>query len=1053
MKKLYLKRLRKITMLIVFITACLSAFSVDNLEVSGVTNPTAANGTYIWQGVHNDHNYWENSNGWIIFWHSGYSEWEINPIIDYDDTVDEYYSWDTSDVDPPVTSSTGPWSYNVTYGFVDMVIVSVASGTAPTVSTQAVSSISTSSATGNGNITDLGSPNPTAHGVCWNTGGTPTTSDGVVDEGGASSTGTFTASITSLSANTLYYVRAYATNTEGTSYGAQVSFTTDPEAATVTTQAVDNIFTETATGYGNITDLGAPNPTAHGVCWNTGGTPTTSDGVVDNGAASSTGSFAASISSLSPNTLYYVRAYATNTVGTSYGAQVSFTTDPEVATVTTQAVSDILTTTAIGNGNITDLGSPNPTAHGVCWNTGGTPTTSDGVVDNGAASTTGAFTASITSLSASTLYYVRAYATNDAGTSYGAQVSFTSADLVAATVTTQAVSDILTTTATGNGNITDLGAPNPTAHGVCWNTTGTPTTSDDVVDNGTADATGAFTASMTSLTQNMTYYVRAYATNDAGTSYGTEESFTTNASGICQWVYIGGTTNWSERDNWIIGGLPGSNSIVTILSGDVVVDGDYECTSLTINADQSVTIDPGNTLTVSGTLTNSAGESGLVLQSDATGTGMLLNSSTGVQATVQQYLVKDQWHYMGIPTTYLTDANDVYHNCYLAWIHENNAQSTSELGWEYLTAGDSLLAMHGYAVQYNRTDSDVDTTISFTGTLNAGIVDTVFSSALQGLNFVSNPYPVTMDWSTADVVTSSTDYTYPINMRNMYDAIYLYNPSLSTYGSWVDGVSVNDQTQYIPPMQGFFIQVYNVDASLSFTDDCKVTDKVAFKSTQITPLIRLGISDNNESFDETVIRIKAIATTDFDRQYDASKMIATTSNLPQLYSITGDEKYSINSLPEITEDLVIPLEVLVKNSGEQRLTIKELENYSGEYPINLFNTQGDLLANLETEDYIFNAEKGETFQLILGFSHTTVGIDEMVEQNVFLTSEGSILNIKQLANIPAEVFIHNVNGQCIYRENLITESVSINLQKQGIYIVNVLFEDGSIFNGKATINF
>ncbi|RLC13643.1 MAG: hypothetical protein DRI24_15315 [Deltaproteobacteria bacterium] len=97
----------------------------------------------------------------------------------------------------------------------------------------------------------------------------------------------------------------------------------------------------------------------------------------------------------------------------------------QVPTVTTQAVTDITTTTATGNGNITDLGivPPNPTAHGVCWNTGGTPTTDDSLTNEGAVSATDAFTSTITVLSPNTTYYVRAYATNTAGTSYGNQVS------------------------------------------------------------------------------------------------------------------------------------------------------------------------------------------------------------------------------------------------------------------------------------------------------------------------------------------------------------------------------------------------------------------------------------------------------------------------------------------------------------------------------------------------------------------------------------------------------------------------------------------------------
>lgn len=94
--------------------------------------------------------------------------------------------------------------------------------------TQAVTAIHPTIATGNGNVTELGSPNPTAYGVCWNTGGSPTISDDKTDEGAKSSTGAFTTLMTNLIANTTYYVKAYVTNAAGTNYGNQVSFTTNP---------------------------------------------------------------------------------------------------------------------------------------------------------------------------------------------------------------------------------------------------------------------------------------------------------------------------------------------------------------------------------------------------------------------------------------------------------------------------------------------------------------------------------------------------------------------------------------------------------------------------------------------------------------------------------------------------------------------------------------------------------------------------------------------------------------------------------------------------------
>jgi len=98
-------------------------------------------------------------------------------------------------------------------------------------------------------------------------------------------------------------------------------------------------------------------------------------------------------------------------------------------------------------------------------------------------------------------------------------------DWSAPTVTTQAVTNIIPDTATGNGNITDLGSDPVTQYGVCWNTDGGPTTADSKTEEG-AGAVGAFTSSITDLIPGAVYYVRAYATNNAGTSYGSEESFT-----------------------------------------------------------------------------------------------------------------------------------------------------------------------------------------------------------------------------------------------------------------------------------------------------------------------------------------------------------------------------------------------------------------------------------------------------------------------------------------------------------------------------------------------
>ena len=303
-----------------------------------------------------------------------------------------------------------------------------------------------------------------------------------------------------------------------------IDVTAGNSAPTVTTQAVSSIAATTATGNGNITSLGTPNPTAYGVCWNTTGTPTTSDSKVDKGAASATGAFAASMTSLTANTTYYVRAYATNTAGTSYGSDVNFTTSATVPGAPTSVSA------TAGNAQAS-VSFTAPASNGGSAITGYTVTSSPG----GLTGTGATSPISVTGLTNGTAYTFTVTATNSVGTGSASTASSAVTPALPLTVTTQAVSSITSTTAIGNGNVTSLGVPNPTAHGVCWNTVGTPTVSDSKIDIGGKSSTGAFTASMTSLSENTKYYVRAYATNTAGTSYGTEVNFTTQTVPTITW--------------------------------------------------------------------------------------------------------------------------------------------------------------------------------------------------------------------------------------------------------------------------------------------------------------------------------------------------------------------------------------------------------------------------------------------------------------------------------------------------------------------------------------
>ena len=189
----------------------------------------------------------------------------------------------------------------------------------PTVAATNVSNMTSSSASVSSSAS--GDCGVTSRGFCYGTSSNPTINGQHTTNG--SGTGNFTATLSGLTAGTTYYVRAYATNAAGTMYGAQTDFT--PQAPPiVTTNSISSITVGSAMGGGNVTSQGTSSVTARGVCWSTSHNPTLADVHTTDGVG--TGSFVSNITGLTISTTYYVRAYATNSAGTSYGNEVSFTT-------------------------------------------------------------------------------------------------------------------------------------------------------------------------------------------------------------------------------------------------------------------------------------------------------------------------------------------------------------------------------------------------------------------------------------------------------------------------------------------------------------------------------------------------------------------------------------------------------------------------------------------------------------------------------------------------------------------------------------------------------
>jgi hypothetical protein len=299
----------------------------------------------------------------------------------------------------------------------------------------------------------------------------------------------------------------------------------------VTSKTVE-VYSTIANVGGNVTSDGGAPITEKGICYSTSSNPDINSNIVLSN--SQLGGFEVNLVNLNPQTNYFARAFAKNKNGVSYGNTVSFTTSApditiELPTVTTGDILSITVQSAIGSGNIISDGGGAIISRGLCWSTQQNPTLSNPNVTGG--TSTGTFNLTMSNLTPSTTYYVRAFATNAAGTSFGANRTFTTLapnpSIELPTVTTGNITSITAQDALGSGNITSDGGGAIISRGLCWSTQQNPTLSNPNVTGGTS--TGTFNLTMNNLTPLTTYYVRAFATNAAGTSFGNQITFTTIA--------------------------------------------------------------------------------------------------------------------------------------------------------------------------------------------------------------------------------------------------------------------------------------------------------------------------------------------------------------------------------------------------------------------------------------------------------------------------------------------------------------------------------------------
>ncbi len=296
-----------------------------------------------------------------------------------------------------------------------------ANQTVPGVISGNVSEVEPSSAKVEGSVTSSGNATVVARGIAYGTS-PELVVENISFSYDGSGTGSFTGELIDLLPGTTYYARAYAVNANGINYGDQVSFTTPsaniPQLSNVTGSDIEQTSVYLSS---EVTHEGESSVNSRGFVWSQSYNPTLQDDHIEVGDGP--GEFSAQVTGLLPNTHYFVRAYASNTQGTSYSNWVRFhtQTDKPMPTIVTLDVDQVTTNSAVVTANVTDDGGAEILERGIrIYQTGDYGGYYDIPVEGGM----GEFTLTLTDLEANTDYSVRGYAANENGFRIGNALNF-----------------------------------------------------------------------------------------------------------------------------------------------------------------------------------------------------------------------------------------------------------------------------------------------------------------------------------------------------------------------------------------------------------------------------------------------------------------------------------------------------------------------------------------------------------------------------------------------------------------------------------------------------
>jgi hypothetical protein len=453
---------------------------------------------------------------------------------------------------------------------------------------------------------------------------------------------------------------------------------------------------------------------------------------------------------------------------------------------------------------------------------------------------------------------------------------------------------------------------------------------------------------------------------------------------------------------------------------------------------QGLKVEPGSCITVEllTTLDISAGD--LILKSDASGDASLIDLgsvtySGGGEAEVQRYLTNGKWHLISAPVS------GAVSGMFLLDFLQYHSEATNGYT-DIIPTTTPLNIMQGYALW---TVDAAATTEVFSGVTNTGNKSIAFTQAGDGWNLVGNPYPSVLDWDEVSIP------------GQLNGAIYLFDPATGAYKYYIfGGGGSNTTTQFIPSGQGFFVRATGGAGTLALDNSDRTHGGQSFyKSDEANQMLLIKATGNNITT-QTAIRFKPEATQQADRLYDVFKIVAGSPDVPNVYTLVGNEKMAINTLPAVKGNETVPMFFEAGTEGTYTFDASEIESLDPEVPVFLEDVAADYFQNLRTNPkYSFAYTGGAVKDFKIHFKNVT-GIETPEALNVACFLSNNVLHVnfpeQEMTNLAggALLSVYSVTGQLLLQAKISQPVNTIPFSaSQAVYLVRIT-TDGQNFSTK-----